>query len=343
MVGGANSKPTEQSEVSKGFDRGKWCGTPVDATGTPATFAFVKVPCPDVLRWAESSVGEGARVIGWSALRDGGNPWMLQFQSQRVGQIAVLKVGSLSDPLDRKQLSTQVAALGLAEELNVRAPRVLGVDLEGRFTGVAALLTSALPGSTKMLQRTSVVRLHRLGALAASLHSFALSPRPELPLRTRPLYDVDFSSWRNRVGSNELIDVADQYVRDHDPPSSRTVLVHGDLWQGNTVWESSRCTGAIDWDCAGAGAAGIDLGTLRLDAALHYGLDAADQVIEGWRCSTGALPDEMPYWDLVASLTTVDDMALCRAPAEHGRSDIPSFLLGQRRDAFLRAALTQVL
>ena len=82
---------------------------------------------------------------------------------------------------------------------------------------------------------------------------------------------------------------------------------------------------------------------LRLDAALHYGLGAAGQVIEGWRGSTGAPPDEMPYWDLVASLTTVGDMALCRAPAEHGGTNLTSFLLGQRRDAFLRAALTQLI
>jgi aminoglycoside phosphotransferase (APT) family kinase protein len=40
--------------------------------------------------------------------------------------------------------------------------------------------------------------------------------------------------------------------------------------------------GLVDWDAAGVGHPGIDLGTLRLDAAILFGLPAADEVLEGW-------------------------------------------------------------
>jgi aminoglycoside phosphotransferase (APT) family kinase protein len=46
-------------------------------------------------------------------------------------------------------------------------------------------------------------------------------------------------------------------------PDGELVFVHGDLWQGNTVWIGDSCSGMIDWDAAGAGSPGIDLGTLR--------------------------------------------------------------------------------
>ncbi len=126
-------------------------------------------------------------------------------------------------------------------------------------------------------------------------------------------------------------------------PGSATVLVHGDLWQGNTLWSGSVCTGVIDWDCAGAGTPGIDLDTLRLDAALSYGPGAAGQILDGWRQATGREPEHVAYWDVVAALTTVGDMAECMPPLlDHYRPDLDARILTARRDAFLSAALTQL-
>ena len=52
------------------------------------------------------------------------------------------------------------------------------------------------------------------------------------------------------------------------------VFVHGDP-QGNALWDGDRLTGLIDWDCAGAGPPRVDLGSLRCDAALCFGPEAA--------------------------------------------------------------------
>jgi Ser/Thr protein kinase RdoA (MazF antagonist) len=57
-------------------------------------------------------------------------------------------------------------------------------------------------------------------------------------------------------------------------PDGEPVLVHGDLWQGNTVWNGDTCSGLIDWDAAGAGSAG-----------------------------------HVAYWDVAAALCPVGDMA----------------------------------
>jgi aminoglycoside phosphotransferase (APT) family kinase protein len=117
-------------------------------------------------------------------------------------------------------------------------------------------------------------------------------------------------------------------------------LVHGDLWQGNTLWTGESCVGMVDWDAAGVGHPGIDLGTLRLDAAIMFGLPAAAVVLEGWRQAAGQEPDAMAYWDLVAALTTPTDMASWLPVAhDHGRVDLDAATLNHRRDAFLRAAL----
>ena len=118
------------------------------------------------------------------------------------------------------------------------------------------------------------------------------------------------------------------------------MLVHGDLWQGNTLWSGERCVGLVDWDAAGVGHPGIDLGTLRLDAAILFGLPAAAEVLEGWRQATGQAADAMAYWDLVAALTTPTDLAQWLPVAhDHGRADLDAAILNSRRDAFLHSAL----
>jgi hypothetical protein len=97
----------------------------------------------------------------------------------------------------------------------------------------------------------------------------------------------------------------------------------------------------IDAEAAGAGTPGIDLGTLRLDAALCYGPGAANQILDGWRQATGREPELVAYWDVVAALTTVGDMTECMPPLlDHHRPDLDARILTTRRNAFLSAALT---
>jgi hypothetical protein len=95
--------------------------------------------------------------------------------------------------------------------------------------------------------------------------------------------------------------------------------------------------------CGGGGPPGIDLGTLRLGAAIVFGLPAAAEVLEGWRQATGQEADAMAYWDLVAALTTPTDLAQWLPVAHgHGRTDLDAATLNNRRDVFLRSALDQL-
>ena len=88
---------------------------------------------------------------------------------------------------------------------------------------------------------------------------------------------------------------------------------------------------------------GVDLETLRLDAAIVFGLPAAAEVLEGWREATGQDADSIAYWDLVAALTTPTDMAQWLPVTQtHGRVDLDAATLMDRRDAFLRLALERL-
>jgi aminoglycoside phosphotransferase (APT) family kinase protein len=123
-------------------------------------------------------------------------------------------------------------------------------------------------------------------------------------------------------------------------PCGRPVLVHGDLWQGNALWQGTTITGLIDWDCAGVGDPGVDLGSLRCDAAFCYGAQAPAHVLRGWQEEAGRPADRVAYWDLVAALSSPPDMGwFPLSMALQGRPDLDHSAMLARRDEFLRQAL----
>lgn len=293
-----------------------------------------------VLAWAADQMGTGARVVAVEGLRPGAGPWRLRIDRGGKESEAVLRVG---DPQRGEQLATEAAALAFAEEHELAAPRLLAVDLDGKAADRPVLLTTVLAGSSRIPAAASPGRLRALGAAAATLHAVAADPRPGLPLRSRPLEDVDFAAARRASGSTRLLDAAAERVGELPVPAGATVFVHGDLWQGNTLWRGEVLVGMVDWDAAGVGHPGIDLGTLRLDAAILFGLPAAAEILDGWRRATSQAAEAVAYWDVVAALSTPADGGQWLAVAhEHGRVDLDATTLTGRRDAFLRVALDQL-
>jgi aminoglycoside phosphotransferase (APT) family kinase protein len=143
--------------------------------------------------------------------------------------------------------------------------------------------------------------------------------------------------------SMPLLESVDEVLGRAPAPEGETVFVHGDLWQGNTLWVGESFAGMVDWDSAGAGHPGVDLGSLRLDAAIHFGPAAADGILGGWREAMGREPDGVAYWDAVAALNTPADLsAFVSASRENGRPDLDAATANARRDAFLRAALDRL-
>jgi aminoglycoside phosphotransferase (APT) family kinase protein len=184
------------------------------------------------------------------------------------------------------------------------------------------------------------VRLRALGAVAARISSVKLTPAPALPVRSRPIEAEDFAGMRRDQGAPDLLRAAEVAVARARPGDDRPGLVHGDLWHGNTLWDGDGLTAVLDWDCAGVGPAGIDLGSLRCDAAWCHGVEAAEHILRGWEAEAGRPASDVPYWDAVAALASPPDMGgFPVSMAAQGRPDLTREVMLERRDAFLDAAL----
>ena len=293
-------------------------------------------PAAEAVAWAGGVVG--ARVVSHRGLREGSSPWLLRFEN---GAEAVLR---LAPARYRPTQRTEIAALQVAARHGVPAPRLLAADVDG----LGAVLITAIAGRSRIPVTATPGRLRALGEAAAAPHRVPLEPGPDLPQRTRPIESVDFAAMRRETGTSGVLAEAEALIAELPRPAG-AVFVHGDLWQGNTLWSTGPRTtdeallAIVDWDCAGSGHPGIDLGSLRCDAAIMYGVAAADVISAGWSAATGREPGHTAYWDAVAALSTPADLGyFIDAFADHGRGDLDRATAIARRDAFLQKALTQL-
>jgi aminoglycoside phosphotransferase (APT) family kinase protein len=296
------------------------------------------VACPDevVLDWASATLGTEVSVL--RGLRHGGSPWLLQAGDREV----VLRVAPAEHAA---QTATQVAAMTCAARVigaTLPVADLLGYDLAER-TGYGLVLTARVPGTSVIPPAPDSGRLRALGAAAARISSVELAPAPALPVRSRPIEGEDFAAMRREQGASDLLRAAEAAVAAARPGDDRPGLVHGDLWYGNTLWVDGRLTAVLDWDCAGVGPAGIDLGSLRCDAAWCYGIEAAGHILRGWEAEAGRPASNLAYWDLVAALASPPDMGwFPMEMAAQGRPDLTAAVMLERRDAFLDAALRRL-
>jgi len=271
-----------------------------------------------------------------SGLREGGSPWLLSYEAPNGVGSAVLRVGA---PEMAPVQELEVRAMALARSGGVPVPDVIATRADDT---AAVVLIEYVYGSSQQPVEPEPERLAALGAMAAYISAVNPGGAP-LPAVTHPIPDVDFDELRARSEPQPLLAAAQERIATVAPDDS-IGFVHGDLWSGNTLWRGADLVAVLDWDCAGLGAAGVDLGSLRCDASMCYGLHAADHVLTGWQREAGRPAESLAYWDAVAALSTPPDIDWFTGAiiGMTGRPDLTKELLRERRDDFLADALERL-
>jgi aminoglycoside phosphotransferase (APT) family kinase protein len=279
------------------------------------------------LNWAADSVGVDPTILSVRALHNDQGPWRLIVDVRGRRERLVLR--SLTPRIDAEMIATGAAALEVAQSCGLPAPRLLAKDLDGSTTGAPATLETFVAGSTSWPRAVSLSRLRAAGAALAQVHAIPLAPRPDLPLRTRPIAVDDFAGDRRQgdMVTSPLLRMADDWIQRMPQPQGATVFVHGDVWPGNMTWIGETTCTLIDWKTAGVGDPGVDIGELRKQIAITYDLEAIAGIVDGWEQATGRSATNVAYWDAVAALNTPTDLG----PA-----------ITKKRDAFLQAALDRL-
>jgi aminoglycoside phosphotransferase (APT) family kinase protein len=288
-----------------------------------------------IVEWALAAA-RGNRLLSMTGLRGGGAPWLIRYEASGGPGSAVLRI---SAPETAWEQALEARGMALARAAGLPVPGVIASRADDR---AALLLIEYVDGSSHQPVQPDPARLEALGRIAARISTVDPGDA-DLPAVTQPIPGVDFDALRARAQPQPLLAAAQERIAGVTP-GDPTGFVHGDLWSGNTLWRGAELAAILDWDCAGLGSAGIDLGSLRCDAAMGYGLDASAHVLAGWQREARRPADSLAYWDTVAALSTPPDIDwFADAISEmNGRPDLTKQLLRERRDAFLADALERL-
>ena len=61
----------------------------------------------------------------------------------------------------------------------------------------------------------------------------------------------------------------------------------------------------VDWNQASWGPGPVDLGHMRWNLALDYGIQAAEQFLAVYRILTAGTVEDQPYWDVVTVIDLI--------------------------------------
>lgn len=292
----------------------------VEVTGAPHELvrSILRQRPPDQsLRWVGRCIGPGSRITMVRPLSGGtshANHALNVIDRRDFTHRLVLRRWARpgwesTDPGFTAQ--REVAALTMLAHSNLPAPALVATDEEGKECDVPAILMSRLPGQQGPAPADMDSFLTQLAEGALRIHVIDGRARELIP-PYRPYYSltqVRPPAWSVRP---RLWEKALEFVSG-STPAGRQCFIHRDYHPGNTLWAQGRLVGIVDWASASWGSPGVDLGHMRWNLALGFGIDAAEEFLASYE-SLKPETDHHPYWDLRTALDLIPDLDPQRLP-----------------------------
>jgi aminoglycoside phosphotransferase (APT) family kinase protein len=261
----------------------------------------------DVANLTRLSAGATNETWSLDAIRDAGvEPLILRRSA--VGRAA----GMLS-------LQAEAQVLSAVRGRDVPVPEVRYVlapeDELGEGFLMRRIAGATLPGKILRDPALASVRAQlasQLGRIAAAIHAVDLSRLPPLPLLdARRQVQHLHSQYQAQATPRPVFELALRWLREHLPPATPAVLVHGDYRHGNLIVGDRGVHAVLDWELAHVGDPVEDLAWLcippwrfgELDKPVG-GFGHRQEMLEAYESASGSTidPARLEWWDALGSL-----------------------------------------
>ncbi len=297
-----------------------------------------RLPPRPTLDWVAGQFGSDARVVGVRRLR---NAWAAAVHAIDVDRAStgerhevVLRRWVRADlPPDPGVVENEVAALALvATATTVTTPALVAYDAGAEFADAPAVVMTRLSGHDVLAPPDLDRFLDGLVASLRAIHSVDVPPASGIgeyrPWGLDELTDAPEWSRRPEVW-RRAIEIARTPI-----PAAPTTLCHRDFHPGNVLWHNAAVSGVVDWTHTCRGPAAADVAHCRVNLALLFGLDLADDFARRY----GPVAD-LAWFDIVDTVGAgPPDVWRWR---DAGRADITVDTVVRTRDNLLAAAVEQ--
>lgn len=176
----------------------------------------------------------------------------------------------------------EYSLLSLVQFSMIPCPAPIFFDPQGTILGAPILVTKQLKGTQIMAHPANPLWAEQAPTAATLLARIHMLPCP-VEIQTILQNATTQMTWFLRK------EIIPDYMKAYpDGPSiwetinqalpqlqsSIPVIVHGDFWSGNILWDRSQVTGILDWENAACGEPGFDVANCRMEMIVD-GMDAA--------------------------------------------------------------------
>lgn len=177
----------------------------------------------------------------------------------------------------------------------VPVPKPLFVDASGHHVPHPCLAMAFVEGTTEIAPAQMDHSIDAMAAMLFSIHQTPTAPLPDLPKRIDPIPELfDFlptdQDWRS--------------LRHHLAGLKRTayggtpVLLHGDFWPENLIWQAGHIKAVLDWEDAALGDPLSDVACTGLELRYVFGKTGADRFQHVYSRQVDVDPKRLALWQI---------------------------------------------
>jgi aminoglycoside phosphotransferase (APT) family kinase protein len=285
------------------------------------------------LDWVASAFGPRARVTG---VRRFTHAWAAAVHAIDVDdrnerhELVIRRWARTDHPPHPGIVENEAIVLSaLSAEPYIAAPDVVATDPDAAHADVPALVMTCLPGVAEFAPAHVDRFIDGLATALRAVHAAPEPPTALAPYRPWGLHrPPEPPPWtRHPEVWRRAFEIATRPV-----PEYAGVLCHRDFHPGNVLWHEGHVSGIVDWPHACIGPAAADVAHCRLNLAVLFDVDVADDFARRY----GPV-DDLAWFDVV-DVVGFGDLDAWRW-REAGRRDITDDSVARAFDAFVACAV----
>ena len=263
--------------------------------------AIVRFPGAATIRWVESALGRGWRVVGGRRLLGGISSSVHRLAVEAPGgqrvQVVLRRwvVQWSDDPAATVEHEARVLrhvhehAHRSRSADRIPAPEVLATSSGADTDGHAALLMTRVPGHLHLSPVDPERWLQQMARTLVAIHDLPAVLRDD---DVEPREPGPTPAWTQRP---DLLQRA-LAITSEPAPATHRCFVHGDYQHFNLLWSRERLTVVVDWTYSASGHPDRDVAHCRRNLTILFSPDWADRFLDFYKAETGR--GVHPWFDL---------------------------------------------
>ena len=221
-----------------------------------------------------NSFAKSAKLISWQVMKGGSSTDVFLLKIQQKNEILKYVLRTQGSKPAENSTKVEFALLNSLHLQNIPVSRPIYLDTSCNIIDKPFMIMTYLDGDIDSPDNKDLNSISKMVEALKVIHGIDVSALPKLSLRIDPLINIETllpsgAKWDDL--KTFLLSLSSQRYK------GKSVLLHGDFWSGNILWENNEIVGILDWEYAAFGDPLYDLAVTSLEMRYQYGERGMEQ------------------------------------------------------------------